>query len=101
MKHHKPTTLADMVSVIGDLCNEAGVDCGVRRGPEAMYPDSLYITINILKHLFGFTSEAAFLRYVGKHHHDLFPDIPERSWFNRKTRSLEHECRAVHHLILQ
>lgn len=95
------TALADIVSVIRDLSNEAGVDKEVRTGPEAIYQNSLFITLNILKDLFGFNSETAFLRYVGKYHRDMFPHIPERSWLNRKTKRLTVTVRDIHALLLQ
>lgn len=93
--------LVDIVSAIRDLCNEAGVDKEVRTGPEALYPNILFITLNILKDLFGFNSESGFLRYAGKHHHDFFPHIPKQSWFNRKSKKLKSTVRDVHTLLLQ
>lgn len=94
------TALADIVAVIADVCNEAKVDLKVRTGPDATYPPSQFIMILILKNLFGFTSETSFLRYLGNFHRDLFPRIPERSWFNRKAKKLVDEERRIHNLLL-
>lgn len=95
------TALVDIVAAISDVCNEAKVDLAVRTGPDATYPSSLFIMILILKNLFGFTSETSFLRYLGNHHDNLFPLIPERSWFNRKAKKLVEEEQRIHGLLLQ
>lgn len=101
MTTHHPTALADIVSVIKDICKEAGTDERIRTGPSALYPNSLFIAILILKNLFGESSEDAFLRYLGKHHRDLFPRLPEQSWFNRKAKKLGEEERSIHDVLLQ
>lgn len=101
MNKPPPAALADIVSAIRDLCNEAGVDKEVRTGPEASYPNSLFITLNILKGLFGFNSESGFLRYAGNHHKDIFPRIPKQSWFNRKSKKLVGTIQDIHALLLQ
>lgn len=95
------TALTDILSAIMDLCQEAKVDKEVRPGPEATHQNSLVITILILKSLFGFNSERAFLRYLGKHHRDIFPSIPEQSWFNRKAKKLVQKEKMIHKLMLQ
>lgn len=95
------TTLAGIVGTLQALCNEANVDNCIRRGPRGAYPNSLYLQLLILKSLFGFNSESAFLRYLAKHHQQLFPQLPERSWFNRKARKLMPATRQVHQQLLE
>jgi len=94
------TALADIVSVIEGLCQEAGVDELVRPGPKAEYPISLFLTILILKNLFGESSESGFLRYLDHHHAALFPVLPEHSWFNRKAKKLGDQERRIHQTLL-
>lgn len=94
------TAVSVIVAEIRDLCKEAHVDEQVRTGPQAIHPPSLIVTLLILKNLFGFNSERSFLRYLGKHHQKEFPSLPERSWFNRKAKSLVTTQQAVHELLL-
>lgn len=95
------TAVFRIVTTIQDLCKEAKVDEDVRTGPAAKYPNSLINTILILKNLFGSNSERSFLRYLGQHHKDAFPMLPERSWFNRKAEKLVYIQRNMHQLLLQ
>ena len=98
----KPSaTLAEILTVMQDLCKSAKVDKCVRPGPESRYPNSLFITLNLLRHLFGINSESAFLRYIVKHHANRLPQIPEQSWFNRKTKRLTREIDEIYQLLLK
>ena len=40
-------------------------------------------------------SESSYLRYLAKHHGDVFLTLPERSWFNRKCRTLQPLCEQL------
>jgi len=95
-----PTTLGGIVGILQEVCNEARVDERIRREPKGVYPASLYLRILVLKGLFGFNSETSFLRYLAKHHTDLFPMLPERSWFNRKAKKLTDEVGQLQQLLL-
>jgi len=95
------TALAVIITAVQDLCQEADVDEDIRPGPEANYPNSLLITILILKSLFSFSSESSFLRYLEQHHIQYFPKLPERSWFNRKAKKLVAKEKMIHHLLLE
>ena len=90
-----------IVAEIRGLCNEVGVDDEVRTGPAATYPNSVIITILILKNLFGFDSENSFLRFLSNHYARLFPELPERSWFNRKAKKLNGVQDAMHRRLLE
>jgi hypothetical protein len=46
-----------IITEIRGLCKKVGVDGGMRPGSMATYPNSLIITMLILKSLFGFDSE--------------------------------------------
>lgn len=93
--------VSDIVSEILVLCNETKIDEKVHRGPEATHKPSLIVVILILKNLFGFNSERSFLRYLSKHHGNIFPNLPEQSWFNRKARKLCAEEKDVYFLLLK
>lgn len=96
----KTTTLASIVTLIHELCQAAGCDDEVRPGPASTYPNSLFLTILVLKGLFGSNSERSFLRYLANHHTALLPRLPEQSWFNRKAKQLEPQSERLHHLLL-
>ena len=70
------------------VCNEQGIN-RVKSGPRPQYSDSFIIGLMIIKNLLGMNSESSYLRYLAKHHGDDFITLPERSWFNRKCRSLQ------------
>ena len=86
-KHKENSAVSDIVSEVVALCKQMEVD-GVKRGPKPKYTDSYIISLIILKNLLGMNSESSFLRYLRKNHPRSFPDLPERSWFNRKSRWL-------------
>ena len=88
-----------IVTEIRGLCKKVGVDNEIHPGPTATYPNSLIITILILKSLFGFDSESSFLRFLSNHHRRVFPHLPERSWFNRKAKNLESAQDRIFHLL--
>lgn len=101
MKHNNPPAFVKIVAIIGDLCNEAKTDDQVRTGPEGRYPNSLFITITILRNLFGSNSESGFLRYLGNHHSRMFSELPEQSWCRRKTKKLAQEIDTIHQVLLR
>lgn len=97
----RSATLAEILAAMRDLCKSAQVDKCARPGPKSRYPNSLFITINLLRYLFGINSESAFLRYLMKHHADKLPEIPEQSWFNRKTKHLTTLIDKIYQLLLK
>jgi len=46
-------------------------------------------------------SESSYLRYLAKHHGDVFITLPERSWFNRKCRFLQPVCVIIQQTIAE
>jgi hypothetical protein len=97
----QPSAVSVIVAEIRGLCKKVGVDNEIRPGPKAKYPDSLIITILILKSLFGFDSEISFLRFLGSHHKRVFPELPEQSWFNRKAKKLTKAQDKIHKLLCE
>ena len=71
---------------------------------KAILSDSEIITISILGELISNDSEKAWLSYVSKNMRDLFPNMCERSRFNRVKRNLvrviEHVRRCLNHYLL-
>lgn len=59
-----------------------------RRGTDSLFSDSAVLTISWLGEMFGIDSEKSWLSFVKKHFSYLFPNIPERSRFNRRRRNL-------------
>ena len=59
-----------------------------RRGPDSLFPDSAVLAISWVGEMFGIDSEKAWHSFVKKHFSYLFPNIPQRSRFNRRRRNL-------------
>jgi hypothetical protein len=61
--------------------------------------DAELVTLAVMQALLGFTSEARWLRYAGRHLRDLFPYLPGQSGDNKRLRRtadlLGHLIRAV------
>ena len=58
-----------------------------RPGPDASLCESEVITLAIFARWSRFNSERDFYRYATGHQTDAFPTLPERSQFNRQSRS--------------
>ena len=73
-----------------DLYNESVADEIKNRlnKDKAIMSDSEIITIAIMGEIMSIDSENAWVRYVRKNMHDLFPRMCERSRFNRLRRNL-------------
>lgn len=93
-------TLTVIIAAIEEMCKRCQVDKVVRPGPEAEYPNSCFITLIILQHLFGFSSESSFLRFLVKLQHPGLTNVPERSWYNRKAKKLVDQVDGVRLLML-
>jgi hypothetical protein len=61
--------------------------------------DAELVTLAVMQALLGFTSEARWLRYAGRHLRHLFPYLPGQSGYNKRLRRtaglLRHLIRAV------
>lgn len=93
-------TLTVIIAAIAEMCKRCKVDSIVRPGPEAEYPNSYFITLIVLQHLFGFSSESSFLRFLVKLQHPGLTNVPERSWYNRKAKKLVNQVEGVRLLML-
>ncbi len=48
--------------------------------------DAELVTVAVMQALLGFTSEARWLRYAGRHLRHLFPYLPGQSGYNKRLR---------------
>ena len=90
MQQHiqRSSAVFSILKEVEEVCKQQGID-QVKSGPKPQYPDSFIIGLVIIKNLLGMNSESSYLRYLAKHHGDMFITLPERSWFNRKCRKLQ------------
>lgn len=77
-------TAADVL--VDDLYQELVRPHDRRPGPRAACSDSAVITVTLVAEFVGLDKETRFLAYVGRNHRALFPDLPERSRYNRRRR---------------
>lgn len=84
----RSSAVFSILAEVETVCKQQNIDV-TKRGPGPQYPDSFIISLIIIKNLLGMNSESSFLRYLAKHHGDIFLSLPERSWFNRKCRNLQ------------
>lgn len=69
------------------------------RGPQPDMADSEVITLAIFTDTFFQGNEELALTHINNYHRDLFPDLLERSRFNRRRRNLTMEIEAVRRCI--
>jgi hypothetical protein len=61
--------------------------------------DAELVTLAVMQALLGFTSEARWLRYAGRHLHHLFPYLPGQSGDNKRLRRTAELLRQVIRVI--
>jgi hypothetical protein len=59
-----------------------------RPGPDGACRDSEVITLTLVAELVGLDEETRFLAYIRRNHPTLFPELPDRSRYNRRRRHL-------------
>jgi hypothetical protein len=79
------TFLTTLYVMVDDFCHSQPPRR--RPGPDASLSESEVITLAIFARLSRFNSERDFYRYATGHLTDAFPTLPERSQFNRLSRS--------------
>lgn len=79
---------------IQTVCKAHNID-HVKCGPKPIYPDSFIISLIIIKNLLGMNSEASFLRHLRNNYQTTFTQLPEQSWFNRKSKRLQPVCAVL------
>jgi hypothetical protein len=93
-------TLKVIIETIERNCKEANINNQLRPGPQSVYSDSYFITLIILKSLFGFSSETSFLRFLATNKLPGLANIPEQSWYNRKTKKLTDKVELIRSNLL-
>jgi hypothetical protein len=56
-------------------------------GRPSALTDSELVCLAVAQALLGFTSEAQWLRYAGKHLAGMFPYLPQQSGYNKRLRA--------------
>ena len=79
------TFLTTLYVMVDDFCHSRAPRR--RPGPDASLSESEVITLAIFARWSRFASERDFYRYATGHLTDAFPTLPERSQFNRLSRS--------------
>jgi len=87
--------------VIDDLSRVSLAPLGRRPGPAAGCTDSEVITLSVVAELVGLDEEVAFLTSVRRNHPTLFPQLPERSRYNRRRRALAAATNVVRRQLQQ
>ena len=72
-----------------------------RPGPKSLCPDSDILTISWLLELIGKDSENAGYKLIKAELKDLFPNLPERSRFNRRRRNLCRASEKLRQILIQ
>jgi len=80
------TFLTTLYVMIDDFCQSEGFDEKHRPGPQASLSCSEVITLALFGQWRQFPSERAFYRYAQHHLRSAFPQLPDRSQFNRLLR---------------
>ncbi len=80
------TFLTTLYVMIDDFCQSEGLDEKHRPGPQASLSCSEVITLALFGQWGQFPSERAFYRYAQHHLRTAFPQLPDRSQFNRLLR---------------
>lgn len=73
----------------------------MRPGPKSLCPDSDILTISWLLELTGKDSENSGYRMIKAELSDLFPNLPERSRFNRRRRNLCQASEKLRSILIQ
>jgi hypothetical protein len=77
---------------------EAGTPAGTvaaTGGDTTKLTDAELVTLAVMQALLGFTSEARWLRYAGRHLRHLFPYLPGQSGYNKRLRRAGELLRAT------
>jgi hypothetical protein len=79
------TFLTALYVIVDDLCQSQASEQR-RPGPPASLCQSEVVTLSIFAHWSRFASESDFYRYAEAHLRGAFPNLPDRSQFNRLVR---------------
>lgn len=60
-----------------------------KQGRKLKYTDKFILKLVIIQHLLGFTSERSYLRFLKTLEYSPFKELPDRSRYNRRAKSLK------------
>ncbi len=80
------TFLTTLYVMVDDFCQSELEPERPRPGPQASLSRSEVITLALFGQWVQFKSERAFARYAHQHLREAFPQLPDRSQFNRLQR---------------
>ena len=66
-----------------------------RPGPPSVFTDSEVITVAVVAELISLDEETAVLGYLRRNHPALFPQLPDRSRYNRRRRALGEALNTI------
>src|SRR5690242_18982958 len=96
-------TFADQCTVlyvlVDDFYQIVAAPVDHRPGPRSECSDSEVITLTLVAELVGLDEEKRFLAYLRRHHLALFPQLPERTRFNRRRRRLTEVTNRIRRLL--
>lgn len=72
-----------------------------RPGPRPRFTDSELLTVSIVAELVGLDAETRCLAYLRRNHPTLFPQLPERSRYNRRRRQLAEVTNRVRGAMME
>jgi hypothetical protein len=87
--------------LVDDLYRAVVAPADHRPGPRSAFSDSEVITLTLLAELLGLDEETAFLGYVRRNHLALFPQLPERTRYNRRRRQLSEATNRSRGALMQ
>lgn len=82
------TDLARIVAVVDRLCQQHLPTPARTAGRPSVHPTTLILQLVAVQYLHGFTSEAAFFRWLARQHDLPWPTLPSRSQYNRRVKQL-------------
>lgn len=85
--------------LVDDLYQIVAAPLDHRPGPRSAFSDSEVITLTVVAELLGLDEETRLLAYVRRHALALFPQVPERSRFNRRRRCLIEVTNRIRRLL--
>ena len=71
-----------------------------RPGPRSTFTDSELLTVALLAELLSLDEETTMLAYLRRNHPTLFPQLPERSRYNRRRRALGEALNTIRRQVL-
>jgi len=81
------TFLTTLYVMVDDFCQSKEKPERPKPGPQAEFRRSEVITLALFGQWVQFPSERAFYRYAQHHLREAFPQLPDRSQFNRLQRT--------------